>query len=76
MATYREILSKVIEKNSPTFFQVQLMPRNLMLKHLIPKQTGVVLTQEEYNQLAPIFQKLIDGASLTAAEDALLDTEK
>lgn len=76
MATYREILSDVLKKTAPDFFAVQPMPRNLMLKNLVPKQTGIVLTQDECNKLARIFQKLIDGASLTSAEDNLLDSDK
>lgn len=76
MATYREILSEEIEKTSPSFFEAQKMPRNLMLSHLVPDQTGIVLTKEECNQLAPIFQKLIDGVPLTTTEDKLLDTKK
>lgn len=76
MATYREILSEVLGKTSPNFFDAQPMPRNLLLKDLVPQQTGVVLTREECNQLAPVFQKLIDGTQLTAAENALLDKQK
>lgn len=76
MTTYREILSMVIEKTAPSFFETQSMPRNLMLNHLVPEQTGVTFTQAESNQLAPIFQKLLDRATLTDAENDLLDTEK
>ncbi|HND04034.1 MAG TPA: hypothetical protein PKH78_00120 [Candidatus Obscuribacter sp.] len=76
MSTYREILSNVIERTAPSFFQAQHMPRELMLADLVPKQAGVVLTKEECNRLGPIFQKLIDGAFLTPDEDAWLDTEK
>ncbi|MBL8085377.1 MAG: hypothetical protein JNN26_22320 [Candidatus Obscuribacter sp.] len=76
MTTYHEILSKVIERTSPSLFQAQPMPRNLMLATLVPEHAGVVLTQEEYNLLAPIFQKRIDGEPLTADELAWLDTEK
>lgn len=76
LPTYREILSTVIEKTSPSFFETQSMPRNLMLNHLVPEQTGVTFTQAESNQFAQIFQKMIDRIALTAAEDAMLDVEK
>lgn len=76
MATYREILSEVLEKTSPSFFDAQPMPRNLMLMTLVPEQTGVVLTTEECNLLAPVFQKLIDGTQLNAADNELLDQVK
>jgi hypothetical protein len=76
LVTYREILSKVMRTTSPALFEAQPMPRSLMLKILVPEQTGIMLTVDECNQLAPIFQKLIDKESLTATEEDLLDREK
>ncbi|MBX9725565.1 MAG: hypothetical protein K2X81_29475 [Candidatus Obscuribacterales bacterium] len=76
MPTYRDILSKIIAQVSPSYFAENKMPRNLMLPHLASEQAGISLTKDECNEFAPIFEKMIDGAALSAAEEHLLDRQK
>lgn len=71
MTTYREILDEVLKNTSPSFFEAQKMPRNLLLKNMVP-----TLTRDECNRLAPIFQKLISGESLSDTDVELLDKSK